>query len=240
MSSIRRGSSAAPRRSPRPTRRPPRHRRPGRTAEEGGAYSTQIYCATSNPGKLAEFRLAAEAVPDAPPVLIDLLPGFAAIPPCVEDGATFEENALIKARHYGRHTAGLLFADDSGLVVDALHGAPGVHSARFSGPGATNRSNNGLLLEKLRGIEHRTAAFVCAIALVKATEPVGVFTGRVEGVILDEPRGANGFGYCAGEERDVVGERGVGGGGVVPVSRRGRFLPPRRDRSVRRPGSAHR
>ncbi|MGA1994677.1 MAG: RdgB/HAM1 family non-canonical purine NTP pyrophosphatase [Bryobacteraceae bacterium] len=156
---------------------------------------TQIYCATSNPGKLAEFRLAAEAVPDAPPVLIDLLPGFAAIPPCVEDGATFEENALIKARHYGRHTAGLLFADDSGLVVDALHGAPGVHSARFSGPGATNRSNNGLLLEKLRGIEHRTAAFVCAIALVKATEPVGVFTGRVEGVILDEPRGANGFGY---------------------------------------------
>jgi XTP/dITP diphosphohydrolase len=156
---------------------------------------TQIYCATSNPGKLAEFRLAAEAVPDAPPVAIDLLPGFAAIPLCVEDGATFEENALIKARHYGGHAAGLLFADDSGLVVDALHGAPGVHSARFSGPGATNQSNNRLLLEKLRGVKDRTAAFVCAIALAKAGEPVGVFTGRVEGVILEEPRGSNGFGY---------------------------------------------
>ncbi|MGP8243279.1 MAG: RdgB/HAM1 family non-canonical purine NTP pyrophosphatase [Bryobacteraceae bacterium] len=155
----------------------------------------ELYCATSNPGKLAEFRLAAEAVPDAPPVAIDLLPGFAAIPPCCEDGATFEENALIKARHYGSHTEGLLFADDSGLVVDALDGAPGVHSARFSGPGATNQSNNRLLLEKLRGVKDRKAAFVCAIALVKAGEPVCVSTGRVEGVILEEPRGANGFGY---------------------------------------------
>lgn len=156
---------------------------------------TQIYCATSNPGKLAEFRLAAKAVPDAPPVSIDLLPGFAAIPPCIEDGVTFEENALIKARHYSRHTTGLLFADDSGLVVDALHGAPGVHSARFSGPGATNQSNNRMLLERLRGVQHRAAAFVCAIALVKAGEVVAVSTGRVEGIILEEPRGTNGFGY---------------------------------------------
>jgi XTP/dITP diphosphohydrolase len=156
---------------------------------------TQIYCATSNPGKLAEFRLAADAVPGALPVAIELLPGFAAIPPCVEDGATFAENALIKARHYGRHTAGLLFADDSGLVVDALQGAPGVHSARFSGLRATNQSNNRLLLEKLRGVKDRAAAFVCTIALVKGGEPVGVFTGRVEGAIIEAPRGANGFGY---------------------------------------------
>jgi XTP/dITP diphosphohydrolase len=155
----------------------------------------ELYCATSNPGKLAEFRLAAGAVPEASTFAIDLLPGFADIPPCIEDGATFEENALIKARHYGRYTDGLLFADDSGLVVDALDGAPGVISARFSGPGATNLSNNRLLLEKLRGVEKRTAAFVCAIALAKAGESVGVFTGRVEGVIIDEPRGVNGFGY---------------------------------------------
>jgi XTP/dITP diphosphohydrolase len=134
-------------------------------------------------------------VPGLPPVEIKLLPGFAAIPVPVEDGATFEENALIKARHYGRHTAGLLFADDSGLVVDALDGAPGVRSARYSGAGATGQSNNRLLLEKLRGVERRTAAFVCAIALVEGGEPVGVFRGRVEGVILEEPRGGNGFGY---------------------------------------------
>jgi XTP/dITP diphosphohydrolase len=155
----------------------------------------RLYCAISNPGKLAEFRLAAEQIADAPPLAIELLPGFAAIPACVEDGSTFEENALIKARHYGRHTDGLLFADDSGLLVDALDGAPGVRSARYSGLGATNESNNRLLLERLRGVKDRKAAFVCAIALVKGGQPAGVFTGRVEGVILDEPRGTGGFGY---------------------------------------------
>ena len=155
----------------------------------------ELACATSNPGKLAEFRLAAEAVPDAPPVEIELLPGLAALPPCVEDGASFEANALLKARHYGRYTAGFLFADDSGLMVDALDGAPGVCSARYSGAGATAQSNNRLLLENLRGVKRRTAAFVCAIALVEAGKPLGVFHGRVEGVILEEPRGSGGFGY---------------------------------------------
>jgi XTP/dITP diphosphohydrolase len=155
----------------------------------------RLYCASSNPGKLAEFRLAAERIADVPPVEIELVPGFAAISTCVEDGATFEENAVIKARHYGRHTDGLLFADDSGLLVDALDGAPGVHSARYSGPGATNQSNNRLLLEKLRGVKDRKAAFVCAIALVKGGELTGVFTGRVQGVILEAARGTGGFGY---------------------------------------------
>ena len=129
------------------------------------------------------------------PVEIELLPNFREIPPCVEDGATFEENAIIKARHYGRHAPGLLFADDSGLVVDALGGAPGVYSARFSGPHATDRANNLLLLEKLRGVENRTARFVCAIALVKGGEVRGVYRGAVDGVILDAPRGSAGFGY---------------------------------------------
>ncbi len=152
---------------------------------------TRLLCATGNPGKLREFRLAASHAP----VEIELLPNFREIPPCVEDGATFEENAIIKARHYGRNAAGLLFADDSGLEVDALGGAPGVYSARFSGPDATDAGNNRLLLEKLRGVEKRTARFVCAIALVEGEQIRGIYRGAVEGVILDEARGSAGFGY---------------------------------------------
>ncbi len=150
----------------------------------------QLFCATSNPGKAREFALAA-----GERIVIEPLPNFRAIAPCVEDGATFAENAIIKARHYGAHASGLLFADDSGLQVDALDGAPGVFSARFSGPGATDESNNRLLLEKLRSVEDRRARFVCAIALVNNGQLAGVYTGSVEGVILDAPRGAGGFGY---------------------------------------------
>jgi XTP/dITP diphosphohydrolase len=128
-------------------------------------------------------------------VEIELLPGYRELPPCVEDGATFQENAVRKARHYAPHANGLLFADDSGLEVDALGGAPGVHSARFSGPAATDESNNRLLLEKLRGIEHRNARFVCAIALAEGDRVRGVYHGAVEGIILEQPRGAGGFGY---------------------------------------------
>jgi XTP/dITP diphosphohydrolase len=156
----------------------------------------RIYCATGNPGKLREFRLAAGTAP----VAIDLLPGFGDIPPCLEDGATFEENAVAKARHYARlagagHARPLLFADDSGLEVDALGGAPGVQSARFSGRHGDDQANNRLLIEKLRGVENRTARFVCAIALVEGERLRGVYRGAVEGVIVDEPRGAGGFGY---------------------------------------------
>jgi XTP/dITP diphosphohydrolase len=172
----------------------------------------RLYCATGNAGKLREFRLAALAPglaggappgPACPTVEIELLPAYREIPPCVEDGMTFEENAIIKARHYARHRArhaarqapGLLFADDSGLEVDALGGAPGVYSARFSGPNATDDSNNRLLLEKLRGVEDRSARFVCAIALVECERLLGVYHAAVEGRILQAPRGAGGFGY---------------------------------------------
>lgn len=151
----------------------------------------RLYCATGNAGKLREFRLAACHAP----VEIELVPGYRAIPACVEDGATFEENAIRKARHYAPHVAGPLFADDSGLEVDALGGAPGVYSARYSGPGATDASNNRLLLEKLSGVEDRSARFVCAIALVEGERLLGVFHGAVEGRILNAPRGAGGFGY---------------------------------------------
>jgi XTP/dITP diphosphohydrolase len=173
----------------------------------------RLYCATGNPGKLREFRMAAAAnaaggtvggragnrpgypVAGGKPVEIDLLPGYREIPPCVEDGATFEENAAIKALHYAPHASGPLFADDSGLEVDALGGAPGVFSARYSGPGATDESNNRLLIEKLRGVQNRSARFVCAIVLAEGGRIRGVYRGAVEGFIIDEPRGAAGFGY---------------------------------------------
>jgi XTP/dITP diphosphohydrolase len=152
---------------------------------------TRLYCATGNTGKLREFRLAAGHAP----VEIDLVPNFRDLPPAVEDGATFEENAIKKALHYGSYVEGLLFADDSGLAVDALGGAPGVYSARYSGPHATDEANNRLLLENLRGVADRTARFVCAIALVEGGRVRGVFRGAVDGRIIDDARGAGGFGY---------------------------------------------
>ena len=120
-----------------------------------------VYCATGNPGKLREFRLAAERFG----VDILELPDFKEIPACEETGRTFEENAVLKARYYGQHAPGRLFADDSGLEVDALDGRPGVVSARYAGPGATDATNNALLLGNLRGREDRRARFVCLIAL---------------------------------------------------------------------------
>ena len=152
---------------------------------------TRLYCATGNPGKLREFRMAASHAP----VEIELLPGFGDFPACIEDGATFEENAILKVRHYGRHIPGLLFADDSGLEVDALDGAPGIRSARFSGPNATDENNNRLLLERLQNVEHRAARFVCVVALAYDGMVRSVYRGTVEGRIATEPRGERGFGY---------------------------------------------
>ncbi len=129
------------------------------------------------------------------PLEIELLQRYKEIPPCSEDGATFEENAILKARHYGPHAPGILFADDSGLEVDALGGAPGVYSARYSGPDATDEANNRLLLERLRGVEDRTARFVCWIAMVEGERLLATYRGAVEGVILEAPRGSGGFGY---------------------------------------------
>lgn len=153
----------------------------------------RLFCGTGNPGKLREFRAIAQAA--SPGVEIELLPGFQTIEAPVEDGATFGENAIIKARHYSAHTSSPVFADDSGLMVDALDGAPGVYSARYSGPGATDESNNRLLLENLRGVSDRTARFVCLIALVERGRVLGLYSGSVEGNILEAPRGSGGFGY---------------------------------------------
>lgn len=150
-----------------------------------------VYCATGNPGKLREFRRTAEQFA----VDVRELPGLSQLAPCEETGRTFEENAILKATYYGSHAPGLLFADDSGLEVEALAGAPGVISARYAGPGATDELNNALVLGNMRGREDRRARFVCVIALSNRGELIRTFRGIVEGELLDAPRGTEGFGY---------------------------------------------
>lgn len=150
----------------------------------------RLYSATTNPGKLREFQLAL-----ADSWVVEPLPGLASLPPCAETGTTFEENAVQKALYYSKHHSGLLFVDDSGLEVDALGGAPGVYSARFAGPDATDEANNQLLLERVRGVRDRTARFVCVVALADSGRLLRTFRGEVEGRLAEEPRGSNGFGY---------------------------------------------
>ena len=151
----------------------------------------KFYCATGNAGKLREFRLAGELLG----IDIEPLADLKAIPQPEETGATFEENARLKAEYYSRFASGPLFADDSGLEVDALGGDPGVHSARYAGPDATDGVNNRLLLRRLDGEANRTGRFVCVIALAEDGEVRQTFRGEVEGEILHEARGPGGFGY---------------------------------------------
>jgi XTP/dITP diphosphohydrolase len=162
---------------------------------------TSVLIATSNPGKLRDFAGAALAhgVEVAP------IPGFASLPPVVEDGLTFEANARKKAQAYSRYVAGeIVLADDSGLEVDALDGAPGVHSARYAaeaphlaGVNSDDDANNARLLRELKKVpgEKRTARFVCVIAAARDGRTLEVFRGQAEGLILDAPRGSSGFGY---------------------------------------------
>jgi len=154
-----------------------------------------LFAATSNSGKLAEFQEAARACARA--IEVQPLGGFSHMPACVEDGATFEANATKKALHYGRLAPGMIFADDSGLEVEALGGAPGVISARFAGPGANDLRNNEKLLRSLADVpdERRQARFVCVIALARAGRVLATFRGEACGVIGHTPRGHNGFGY---------------------------------------------
>lgn len=150
-----------------------------------------VRCATSNPGKLREFRLAGEIAS----IAVEPLAGIKNIEPPDETGTTFEENAILKALYYGARTPDWLFVDDSGLEVDALGGEPGVYSARFAGPDATDEANNSLVGERLRGSPERGAQFVCVIALAREGRLVKTFRGVVRGKIVDAPRGPNGFGY---------------------------------------------
>jgi XTP/dITP diphosphohydrolase len=150
----------------------------------------RLYCATTNPGKLREFELAL-----ADSFVVEPLPGLGSLGPCEETGTTFEANAIQKALYYSKHCNGFLFVDDSGLEVDALDGAPGVYSARYAGPDATDEENNRLLLDRMRGVSERSARFVCVVALAESGRLVRTFRGEVEGQLTQEPHGANGFGY---------------------------------------------
>jgi XTP/dITP diphosphohydrolase len=157
----------------------------------------KLFLASSNPGKLGEFRALVPTAAPSAQVELELLPGFDSLPSFEENAPSFAENALGKALHYSRLREGFVFADDSGLVVPALGGAPGVHSARYAGPSATSAERITRLLGELRGKtgSHRAAHFVCAIALAKQGHAIAVVTDRVDGELLDAPRGSAGFGY---------------------------------------------
>lgn len=157
----------------------------------------KLYLASSNAGKLAEFRGLAAACAPPIPVGLELVPDFEALPSFEESAPTFAENAAGKALHYSRVRGGLVFADDSGLVVPVLGGEPGIHSARYAGPGATNAQRIEKLLEEMRGKrgKERAAHFVCAIALAEKGRAMAIVTDRVDGEILEAPRGSGGFGY---------------------------------------------
>jgi XTP/dITP diphosphohydrolase len=157
----------------------------------------EVYLASSNPGKLGEFRVLASAAVQSVPFALELLPAFDSLPAFEEDAPTFAENAAGKALHYSRLHDGLILADDSGLVVPALGGAPGVLSARYAGPNATSAERMAKLLAELRGETgpERRAHFVCAIALAQRGRAAALVTDRVDGEILQAPRGSGGFGY---------------------------------------------
>ena len=150
-----------------------------------------IVLATSNQNKIREIR---ELLKDFP-VQIKSVADFGPMPEPVEDGATFDDNAYKKALHYAKVLGVPCLADDSGLVVDALDGRPGVYSARYAGPGATDQSNCDKLLAEMVGMANRAAHFVCVLSLATPSGPALTWEGRCDGEILGERRGESGFGY---------------------------------------------
>jgi XTP/dITP diphosphohydrolase len=155
--------------------------------------NARLLLASSNRGKLEEYReLAAKSG-----IALDPLPGFDRVKAFEEIAPTFAENAVGKALHYSRATADAVLADDSGLVVTTLGGAPGVRSSRYAGPEADSAKNIQMLLAGLAGRSgaDRRARFVCVLALAQAGRILAVFSDAANGVILESPRGAGGFGY---------------------------------------------
>lgn len=162
------------------------------SAASGRSAPIRIALASSNPGKLREYIELA-----GPHIQIDLLPNFRDLPPFDESAPTFAENAAGKALHYSRHTPELVLADDSGLVVPALDGAPGVHSARYAGPDATDADRYRKLLHEMQGREGdaRRAHFVCVIAIAREGQAIAVVSDLAQGMLTNQPRGSGGFGY---------------------------------------------
>jgi len=157
-----------------------------------------IVAATRNAGKLREMRaLFRLALPHIKDVQLVGLKDYPDLPPIDEPFATFHENARHKALLVANHTGLLAIGDDSGLMVDALDGAPGVHSARYAGPGASDDANNRKLLDAMRDVpdSQRSAHFVCVIAVALPHNVLGLFEGACRGMIAHEPHGGNGFGY---------------------------------------------
>jgi XTP/dITP diphosphohydrolase len=160
-----------------------------------------ILIATSNAGKLRDFAGAAASFG----IEVTSIPNFSALPPVIEDGLTFEDNARKKAEAYSREVPGeIVLADDSGLEVDALKGAPGVHSARYAADAphlmnnnTDDEANNTRLLRELKDVpaDKRNARFVCVIAAARDGQTLEMFRGEAEGIILNRARGSNGFGY---------------------------------------------
>jgi non-canonical purine NTP pyrophosphatase (RdgB/HAM1 family) len=152
-----------------------------------------LLLASGNEGKLREFRVLAAGHA----LTLDLFRNFRDLPEFPESAPTFAENAAGKAIYYSRHTNQMVIADDSGLAVDTLGGAPGVLSARYGGPGASDEQKNTKLLQELQGKRdlERAARFVCVIAVALRGRIRVVVSGQTEGIILDERRGGGGFGY---------------------------------------------
>ena len=159
--------------------------------------ATELFLASSNAGKLAEYVLLAQGIAYEEDLQLQLLPEFASLPPFEENAPTFAENAAGKALHYSRLSHKRVFADDSGLVVPELGGAPGVLSARYGGPAASDAEKMAKLLGELRGKRgaQRSAYFVCAIALAGHGRAQAVITACADGEITEEQRGSGGFGY---------------------------------------------
>ena len=154
-----------------------------------------LYLASGNAGKLKEFRVLAEASGHA--CRLELLPDYGKLPEFAESAPTFAENAAGKAFYYSRNADGIVFADDSGLVVPALGGAPGILSARYAGPGASNEERIAKLLGEMKGLAgaQRSAYFVCVIAAVRNGRALAIVSEKVNGEIVETPRGTGGFGY---------------------------------------------
>jgi XTP/dITP diphosphohydrolase len=153
----------------------------------------RMLLASSNSGKLREYRELAAGTP----LEIGLLPNFQSFPAFEESSPTFAENSAGKALHYSRFTSETVLADDSGLVVPSLSGAPGVHSARYAGPDATSADRVRKLLREMYGKsgDERRARFVCVTSIARQGRVLAVVSDSAEGMIAGEPHGDNGFGY---------------------------------------------